>query len=327
MIMAKELNSVAEEPETVFPAPPTSEAAPPTAHDRYLEERRVHNASELEAARASATSGKGNGPSVIDQFRAAYKHNIPTGVPLATGAVLRDNERPYHPSPTIHEGRIQNLEAFEECGQYLQTSLNFLSSARTALLAVDEAHTALLKDPSKTPDARTMLLAGPANRKFDAVYASCVKTQEMIIKQIEHTESELSSPLVTGATTEAHKELRQVIRGMSKEQRQAAITKAIADGDEAIVIAALGAHPLTTGLDPVMHQSLTRMYNVKKSPEVVRRIEALKRSLEIVASVAPILVSNFESALRGTFAGASKVRGLSEASEKALAKILGEPKE
>lgn len=324
--MATTITSVSEDAEN-FPAPPTSEAAPPTAEERYLEERRVYNADELAAARASASSGKGNEPSVIDQFRASQKHNIPFGAKIATTGVLTDNERPFHPSPTIHEGRIQALEHFEECSGYLQTSVNFLSAARTALVAVDEAHTALLKDPSKNADARTMLLAGPANKKFDAIWASCMKTQEMIIKQIEHTEAELSSPLVTGAATEAHKELRQVIRAMPKDARQAAITKAISDGDEAVIIAALGAHPLTTGLDPVMHQGLTRMYNIKKSPEVVRRIEAMKRSLEIVASVAPVLVKNFEGAMRGSFAGAAKVRGLSDASAKALAAILGENKE
>jgi hypothetical protein len=330
MIMANESNSVTEEPET-FPAPPAASSPTTTneaRHEQFLEERRVHNASELEAARASATSGKGNGPSVIDQFRASHKHNIPFGAKIATTGVVADHERPFHPSPTIHEGRIQALEHYEECGEYLQTSLNFLSAARTALVAVDEAHTALLKDPSKTPEARVMILSGPANKKFEAIYTSCIKTQELIIKQIEHQESELLAPLVTGAATESHKELRQVLRSsMTKAERRSAVEKAIHQGDEAVIIAALGAHPLTTGLDPEMHQALLRMYNTKKSPQVVRRIEALKRSLEIVASVGPVLVQNFEGAMRGTFAAASKVRGLSEASEKALAKILGEAKE
>jgi hypothetical protein len=290
-------------------------ATPPTAAEKRALE-------DVEMRRAAATSGKGNPPSAIDEFRA--RQPIKPGTPLALGTVIKDSEAPFHPSPAIHEGRIQALEAFETCGDYLQPALNFLSSARVALEQVDQAHTALLKDTSKTPEARVMLLSGPASKKFDALYASCIKTQETIIKQIQHTEVELSKPLTTAAMTDAHKELRIVLREMPKAERHKVIEQSIQSGDESVITAVLGSHPLATTVDPIQHQVWTRRVNEKRNGEAVRRLDAMKKSLEIVSSVVPLIAPQFEAAMRGSFKKAAAVRGLSEASQKALDAILGQ---
>jgi hypothetical protein len=321
--------SIREEPETnskpweTVPFEPAGRTVPDAnGRERPLtpyEQSRVDaSAEDTEMRRQAAAAQRGG--SIIDAVlkgrRVAY--------PLNTG-----EDAPFTVTPSINELRVTSLTADETELGVLKTSIEFLKSTRESLERVSTAYEALRADPMLTPEARTNKISAAAEKAYERACGASQKAEEAITKQIEHVENELRTPLTTAAHTPGMSELRSVLRNMTQDQRRKVVQDAIAADhpskqQQDLINAALGGHYLISGMDENMHQTLTLQLNQKRSPHLVRRLEQLQKSKQIVQSVhIGILSKEFEGAQRATFRKAKTLQGISERTAAALAAING----
>lgn len=284
---------------------------------RLEADRAAANAEHLAAARASADAER-NYPSAVDQYTGPRQSPTP-GAILNGGAIEKDP--PWHPSPTLDERNITALaEDDESLLGYLEPAKHALSVAVTGLQAIDNAYAQLRKDTSRTPQQKAMLLEPVASKKLDHMNSVFSKAQENLSKAVEQIESELSKPHES-AMSPASAELREVLRAMTKEDRNEVIEQAVKTNDMSVVTAVLGAHPLASGADPLRHSLWSRQYNERAYPDLVARLTATRKAIAHLSKAAPIALASVEKAMRANFADVSKHRKLAEAAEAALAAI------
>lgn len=266
---------------------------------------------------SSSTRQEGDLPANIDAD--ARRKHIPLGSPLAVGIV---KESPFHPSPSLSEGLIDGIEGAEDFGGYLAPAKHALSHASEALKSIDAAWQALRNDQSKTELQKAMTLAPAATKKQDAMLRVFSKASEDLHKAVDLIENELTAPVVAAATASpTNAELRAVIRRMTPDERNALIDKAVREGDTTITNAVLGVHPLITGVDPLRHSMWSRQIREKANPELVRRLAATKKAIEVVERAAPIALKQVEQAMRAKFSDVSKAQKMADASASALAAL------
>jgi hypothetical protein len=232
-------------------------------------------------------------------------------------------------SPSLNEETVLSLSADEDERGYLKDASDFLHSTRTTLEKIDTAYRALMVDKSLTPDQRTLKLEKVTSDSYQKAYVGHAKAVDALTRKISFTEGELSKPLEAQAATERSKELRGVLRGMKSEERNTLIRAAIfAEKPTAnqleILQSVLGANHIVTGVSEVEQTLHIRTFNERTQPALSRRLDLMKKSLDILASIKPAtIVSNYEGAMRSKFSRASSIRGISEKSQAALDAITG----
>jgi hypothetical protein len=127
--------------------------------------------------------------------------------------------------------------------------------------------------------------------------------------------------VVSASSTPAASELRGVLRAMPEKERYETISKAMQSDDHAILHAVLGAHPIASGSDPIRHQMWSRQLREARHPDLVRRMNATKKAIEIVQRAAPAAMLQVEKAARFKFADMVKLKEKASASMAALAKL------
>jgi hypothetical protein len=272
-----------------------------------------------QAQLSSAQRTAATPPTAIDAD--TRRKTIPLGAPLATTIILTDKEAPYRPSPQVDERVIDHIEGAEDFAAYLMPAKSALGHATNSLKQIDEARTALLKDTSLTDELRCLRLEPGAIKKHDSILATFSKASSDLNVAAKMIEDQLNTSVVSASSTPAATELRAVLRAMPEKERMEAIGKAIRDGDDAIIHAVLGSHPITAGVGLHHHQMWTRQIRERRQPELVRRLTATQKAIEILERTAPIALAEVERAARFKFKDVAKLREKSNASAAALAKL------
>jgi hypothetical protein len=274
---------------------------------------------EEQAHLSSAQRSAATPPAAIDAD--TRRKTIPLGAPLLVTNILTEKEAPYRPSPQVDERVIDHIEGADEFASYLMPAKSALGYATNSLKALDEAHSALLKDTSLTDALRSLRLEPHAIKKHDTILATFSKASSDLNVAVKMIEDQLNTAVVSAASTPAATELRAVLRAMPEKERIEAIGKAIRDGDDSIIHAVLGSHPLTTGVGLHHHQMWTRQIRERRRPELVRRLTATQKAIEVLERAAPIALAEVERAARFKFKDVAKLREKSNASAAALAKL------
>lgn len=284
-------------------------------------ERAATNAEHLAAARAAAGAER-NYPSPVDTYTGPRQS--PTPGAILNGGAIEKAPQQWHPSPTLDEQHITALaDDDESLLAFLEPAKHALSVATESLKAIDNAYQALRNDTSKTSQQRAMLLEPVASKKLDHMNKVFSKALENLSKAVEHVETELSAPFAS-ATSPASMELREVLRGMKKDERDEAIEQAVQKCDMTIVTACLGAHPMASGVDRLRHSMWSRTWNERANPDLAARLTAAKKAITHLERAAPIALASVEKAMRANFADVSKHRKLAEAADAALRALAGE---
>lgn len=273
------------------------------------------------ASAVMASSAPGNLPAPVNT--PFDPKEVPAGVPLANGAVVRDDELPFHPSPSLDERNITGLDHYEQFKTELQPAVSALSVATEALKAVDKAHLQLLKDGSKTPDQKLLVISGPAEKAHDRIYKHFTTARESLENAAAALEQQLQSPIQQKASNGGlNEEIRRHVKELKREERIKFLEAALEEGDSDTVTAILGAPYYLTGITKVEHGYYLRKLHELRSPDAVKRLNATRAALAVLERTAPIALSSVEKAMRGTFKRAAELRNAANGSQKALDDVL-----
>jgi hypothetical protein len=147
---------------------------------------------------------------------------------------------------------------------------------------------------------------------------SAVKTLMQGIKSLDES---LSKPLQAGADNTISAEIRAHAKALSSEDRRALIINAMDKGDTKTLNAILGAPFYLSALDEGMQAHFTREWNIKQTPEIAKRVDVMRRALELVTTRGPLVITQIEEALggRGSWAKVSAARLRDKEARAALA--------
>lgn len=153
-------------------------------------------------------------------------------------------------------------------------------------------------------------------RKIDLAHRDLAAT-------IAHTEAQLMQPLTEQAGLGSlNGEVRAFVRALNRSEREKFMRAALDADDEATLTAVLGAMPYLSGLDPLDREYYLGLYHGKRNPQLVRRLDLMKRFRERLETIGPIVHKQFENAV-GAKPGV--VGALDAANERALAALKIEP--
>ncbi|MEJ0006622.1 MAG: hypothetical protein WDM77_09755 [Steroidobacteraceae bacterium] len=199
-----------------------------------------------------------------------------------------------------------------------------IGAAQTALTQIDEGFAVLQRDTGKTPQQKLSVLAASAERAYDRVFAAIGTSIQNIYKGVDLLEADLSKPFEAKGANSVSAEIRIQLRAMPLNERNEVVIKALADGDDAILSAVLGVHPLASGVDAVRHKIWQRQLAEKRAPQTVQRIAVMQKAADALGRAQQALTQEFEMAMRGRFADGKRIESFNNDSAAALAKIRGE---
>ncbi|MGP9831143.1 hypothetical protein [Marinobacter sp. NSM] len=147
--------------------------------------------------------------------------------------------------------------------------------ARTFQSTVERRETV---NPEMTQAKHLNILASDFNRAMDNLAQKATAAQKQAADRLDGIEREFRETVKWNEKDAA--ELRQVLRGMSENDRKAAISKAIQDGDGQLLAATLGAHPTLSGVSGDLQQAFRAQAMHTHRPDLLKLEKALRQAKE-----------------------------------------------
>lgn len=151
------------------------------------------------------------------------------------------------------------VEAFESAYSYIDS-----------IYAVREA---AFSDPTLTPEAALLRTDDHANAKLAAVTQKFDSAIARFTTTIKSLEADLTASVKEQAGKMVSGEVRALM--MSSKDRVKLLETALAEKDDEVLSAVLGAPPMLSGLTKELHAVFLRAYNEQRKPETSKRLKAL----------------------------------------------------
>jgi hypothetical protein len=225
------------------------------------------------------------------------------------------------PTPGLDPGNIKTIDGFEEHGGYVQAALTAFDTAFKGIQSVIDARQKVARNASWTPDRQLIEVAALAEKRQDAALKAMDSAIKTLTQGIKSLDESLSKPLQAGTDNSISAEIRAHAKALSNEDRRALIINAMDKGDTKTLNAVLGAPAYLSGLDEVMQAHFTHEWNTKQTPEIAKRVDVMRRALELVNARGPLVLTQIEEAMggRGSWAKVSAARLRDKEARAALA--------
>ena len=231
----------------------------------------------------------------------------------------------YHVTPSLDPGVIQKgIEGFDEHAGYLQVAVNAFSEAHVSLQKLGEARKLARRNGAWTEAQQLLVVAQDAERAQERMCRAMDNARTTLAKGIAHTEAELSKPLQSAADVTVSAEMRNLFRSLKSEERNTLLSEALADNDARVLHATLGCHHALAGLSKAEQSHWTRKLHEKNNPQVVSRLEAMKKAHALVERNGSLVMIEVEKAIGASWTKINRVKNASTAAEQALAMLRGD---
>jgi len=196
---------------------------------------------------------------------------------------------------------------------------NFFDAARESLSKLHNARELWQANPAVTKAGAVVIVA----KEAQVLQPKVLKRYDLAIRELEaniaHAEAQLAEPLIELASRgPVNAEVRAYARTLDRKGREAFMREALNSNDEATLAAVLGAQPFLSGLTPLDQEHFLRNYHEKKRPDLVRRLDVMRRAQERLLDVRPILFTAFSKAVGASPVEAAAYLRADEAAKAAL---------
>lgn len=274
------------------------------------------NQEHITGARQFAAASGQFGPAAVDQYTGPRQQASPV-VPVWSNAK-------YIPTPSLNEAMITSLEDFDENDPALAQARNAFSLATETLKKISETRDPLARDSSKTPEQKLLLMAGITDkaqercgRAFDQAYKSLTSLTQTL-------DESLNKPLEQTTHTAICQEIRTYVRSLPQDKRDAFVNEAVKRGDMQVMNSVLGAPSYLSGISDERKAIWLRDYRSKADPVAVKRLAVYRAAIERIMQNGPRIHDEFPKAMGGEWKDVNRLRGQTDASDKALAALRGE---
>lgn len=202
-------------------------------------------------------------------------------------------------SPPIDGELIRLADGYnEETAKFVGGAASVFDAARQALSKLHNARELWQSNPAVTKEGAVVIVA----KEAEGLQAKVLKLYDLATRDIEsniiHAETQLAEPLVEQASRgPLNGEVRAFARSLERKDREAFMRQALDSNDEATLAAVLGAQPFLSGLTPLDQQHFLRDFHTRKRPDLVQRLDLLRRVQVRLNDSRPILFSAFSKAV------------------------------
>jgi hypothetical protein len=230
-------------------------------------------------------------------------------------------------SPALDPERFRLMEGYnDDTRPFVDVVINAFSAIHTTLGRAHDARRLAESNPALTPENRILVvsreIAGAKERELKRLASA----ERVLRANILHTEKALSEPLTERAGMGAlNGEVRGHVKSLKPGEREAFMNAAFERGDEATLTAVLGGMPYLSGLTPLDHEHYTRLYHVKRNPQLVARLDLMQRFIDEIERSNPIVHAQFERAVGAKPGVVAGLKKLEDQSNEALAALRAEP--
>ncbi len=227
-------------------------------------------------------------------------------------------------SPALDPERFRLMDGYnEDTRMFVDGVVNAYNDIYVTLGKVHDARVNAEGNPAWTPENRILIVGRASQKQKERVLTRLAHAERDLRANIEHTERELSRPLTERAGMGTlNGEVREYVRGLDRPKREAFMREALERDDIPTLEAVLGAQPFLSGLTAIDHEHYVRTYHTRKNPQLVRRLDLMKRFLDEIERNGPIVHAQFEKAVG---AKPRVVEAIREANDRAEASLKIEP--
>jgi len=233
------------------------------------------------------------------------------------------NNASFIPTPSLDPGVIKAIDGYAENEGYLAPALNAFSTAHVTLQQIADARAPLMRDTSKTPEQKLLLMATYAEKAQVRIMQAFDKAHQNLNAAANALDKSLSEPLESVTNSSMCQEIRAYVRGLPNGERSKFISEALQRGDMQILNSVLGAPSYLSGVADVQKANWLRQFHEAKNPASVKRLAAYRKAIELLETRSHLVVTQIEKAQGGKHADVRRLRGQVEESDKALAALGG----
>jgi len=218
-------------------------------------------------------------------------------------------------TPSLHPDNVLTIDGYDEqTAPYLAPTMTAFSSAYEGIRAVNEAREKAKTNPTWNEAMQIIHTDDFAQKHLARITKSFDVTRSNLEKGIAMLEQQLTTPIESKAAQSISAEIRSYAKNLPTEQRHKFIQEAIDAGDEKTVSSLLGAPPYLSGLDANFQQLYVRFWHERTSPDLARRLKAMKGAKQMIEDRAGLV---FESMTRAVGAPPHKAAALRKAKTEA----------
>lgn len=224
----------------------------------------------------------------------------------------------FTPTPSLDPRTIERIEGVDDSNVgYVRSAIDAFGEIHSGLQRQSDARLQLAKDTSKTEANQTLVLAAEAEklqdratRRFDAAHKTLTDGLAAIDKM-------LSDPLTHKADNSISAEIRSYFKALGPK-RDAAVNEAIQRKDITTLTAVLGGPCYLSGLTPEAQTHYTRTYRELTSPDVAKRLNVMRKALDLLDARAGLIFTQVEAAMGASWETIQKLRTSRSAAEQAI---------
>jgi hypothetical protein len=166
-------------------------------------------------------------------------------------------------------------------------------------------------------------MATHASKQRDRILGAFDKAQQNLSSAADALDKSLSQPLESVTHTALCQEIRAHCKSLKPAERVAFVAEALQRGDMQILNATLGSPAYLWGGHEEQKANWLRLYHEQRNPQAVKRLAAYRKAIELLETKAVLIVDQLAKAMGGKWSDVMRLRGQTEASDKALAAIGG----
>lgn len=178
-------------------------------------------------------------------------------------------------TPALHPDNIASLDGYNDStAPLVADATEALTAAYGYLGSIHDVKAAAMADPTLTKEAALLKADDHAKAKLAAV----TKKFDTAVARFGTTIASLEADLSASVKEQAGRAVSGEVRALMQKSndRVGLMEKALADRDDEVLSAVLGAPPMLSGLTKEIHAVFLRKYNEQRKPETMQRLRALQ---------------------------------------------------
>lgn len=234
------------------------------------------------------------------------------------GPTLRDTELMQSVTPTLRGENITSMAVDDETKAYLSPAATALDTLYVSVQQIIEARNTVAKNSTWSEGQQIVQVADYADKLQARALKVAQKASEDLGRAIAGTEEMLRAPITTGAQTPIASDICTYCRSLSQADRLAFLSEAVKSKDVVTLGAVLGRPAYLSGINKEMQATLTEQFHRAKTPDVARRLEAMKEARSKLDNAGSLFILTVEQAQGVRPAVTQRLRAEQAAALKAL---------
>lgn len=227
-------------------------------------------------------------------------------------------------SLSLDPGTWMGIEGYgDDTAKFVGSVVNAINDAHHALGKLHTARQLWTSNPAVTSENAIIIVGREGDKHKQRVLRRLDLASQDLEANISHTTAQLMEPLTERAGMGSlNTETRAHVKSLGRGEREEFMQAALDSDDDATLTAILGGQHFLSGMSSLDRDHYLRKYHEKRRPDLVHRLDVMRRFRDRLDGIGPIIHKEFEKA---TGATPGVFAHLSRANDEAVAALNIQP--